>query len=287
VHAGWHSHNIARYFPKVKVIAFCEWWFTQSNIQYHSRSQITFNPDINKPIAEALELASALITPTEWQKSQFPSEYRIKMHVISDGFPPKLFYRRQRQKNVDSRKPKLLFISRGLEYTRGADRLAELIKILPSDSYECLSIIAADRWVYDFYKQSTPWKVFLNSLNNKLPENVNLMSTTNYNDYLKAVSQHDFQLYLSRPFVLSWSTIESLLAGSRILFLNNPSLLEFNNPALTGFSSIAEICNLINTASDAVLGQDPGSWLDSPEGINFRYKCSLNCQIRELSSLMF
>jgi len=289
LHAGWDSHNIARYFPKVKVIAFCEWWFNETNIQYHSRNQVPFSPNINKSITEALETASCLISPTEWQKSQFPSDYRSRIRVIRDGFPSDLFQRRRRSTGVKSRKPKLLFISRGLEYTRGADRLAELIKNVPTDCYESLSIVAADRWVYDYYKQSTPWKVFLECFNNELPGKVSLTSTTNYNEYLDAVSNHDYQLYLSRPFVLSWSTIESLLTGSRILFIDNPSLLEFANSSLLGFNNIASLCKFIrtDTHSNSMLNDDPGSWLDTPEGTHFRYKSSLACQINKLSSLIF
>ena len=228
----WRSKSI---FKNSKLIVYCEWLFNADNRKYHGweePSSLSFDQEIiNNLQEESLETAIALsdgaICPTEWQKNSFPKYLRNKICVLEDGFPTSLFY----PKNIrnedygDEDKLSILYISRGMEYTRGIDRLYEIIN---KSNKECgysklqFTIIADKRRVYD---EKNAWDSNLPSLFEKLVKipNVKIEGQLPYNQYINKIQYSDIHLYLSRPFVLSWSFIESSLLGSFLLSLTtNP-----------------------------------------------------------------
>ena len=52
----------------------------------------------NIPILKELQSCDYGIVPTEWQKQQFPNEYKNKLRVIFDGVDESFFYPRNDDK---------------------------------------------------------------------------------------------------------------------------------------------------------------------------------------------
>jgi len=237
-HYGYGLWRAKSIFQKAKLITYCEWMFNSENEKYHSwgldkDEQFDDQEIINLLTRDSLETAvfksNIAICPSHWQKKSFPQKCKNILRVVEDGFPLTLFHPEETFVTPDEdSKLKVLYISRGLEYTRGLDRLYELVKNIEKKSISdsvSFTILADKRRVYDEVKA---WKLHSSHVINKLKEfkNVKFIDQLPYNEYVNLIRKSDLHLYLSRPFVLSWSFIESSLLGSYILSLNNQSTIE-------------------------------------------------------------
>ena len=72
-----------------------------------------------------------------------------------------------------------------------------------------------------------------------------------YTDYVNSLKSADIHLYLSRPFVLSWSFIESMLCGSFVFTIDNPASLEKTGMSHINFPNIDKCCETVALYSQA------------------------------------
>ena len=296
----WRCKNV---FKDSKLIVYCEWLFNADNRKFHGwegSSELSFDQEIiNKLQQESLETAIALsdaaICPTEWQKNSFPKYLRNKICVLEDGFPTSLFYpKRVSEENSDDEyKLSILYISRGIEYTRGIDRLCEIID---KSNKECgfsrlqFTIIADKRRVYD---EKDAWNKNLPPLYEKLTKipNVNVVGQLPYNQYIDKIQASDIHLYLSRPFVLSWSFIESSLLGSFLLSFDNPSTIEVSHSNHKDMDSADSIVNVIKNFSSSkskisLLRSRKHDWTNTEEYNIYKYRFCLSRQINQLLAMI-
>ena len=210
-----------------------------------------------------------------------------KLTVVKDGFPTNIFKPDFKQK-FDNNILDLLYVSRGFEYTRGVDRLLELIEQLnkecPPDSFK-LTILADNRCVYD---EKELWDDNAAHIRNRLKEysNVDFKDQLPYNEYIHQIRKSDIHLYLSRPFVLSWSFIESSLMGSYILSLNNKSTIEVSHSNHIDFKDIQSMCAMIKSFASSndklnKLRNSKLDWINSDEHEIYKTSHSLSRQINE------
>jgi len=84
-------------FPSVPFVAYCEWFLnsTGANVGFdgtvlslEEKERLRCN---NAHILTTLASADAGISPTQWQKDQFPKEFHDKISVIHDGVDTGLF----------------------------------------------------------------------------------------------------------------------------------------------------------------------------------------------------
>ena len=92
-HPGWGETLYAKeIFPQVKLIHFCEWYYSTSGADFNFDPEFPSNLDDHLRITTwnalhllNLENCDAAVAPTHWQKSQFPQVYQDKIHVIHEG----------------------------------------------------------------------------------------------------------------------------------------------------------------------------------------------------------
>ena len=100
-HSGWGCGLYAKTIaPESKLICYCEWWFKYdaAEFQFKENEYIDYSKSVKKnmylrnlPLAAELAEAEELITPTKWQKSQFPANLVKNMHVIHEGVDTSYF----------------------------------------------------------------------------------------------------------------------------------------------------------------------------------------------------
>jgi len=82
--------------PDAITIGYFEWWFTAETTR-----NLVQNFDLNMqlsgglrnlPTLQELEKCDAAVTPTEWQKQQFPELVSSKLEVIFDGIDSTFFF---------------------------------------------------------------------------------------------------------------------------------------------------------------------------------------------------
>ena len=295
-HQGWGVWKVRNIFQQAKSLIYCEWWYNHDSLSYFSANTNIEDDSkfaksfwsINQEGLEGIQSYDIGVTPTYWQKNSFPSNIRKKLTVIKDGFPSDLFSLNKQEFTKDS-PIRLCYVSRGMEYTRGLDLLYYLNKLLEESTikYE-LYVVADNRRVYDDPETFRQMEYMRDKICTE-KDRIKWSSQLSYTDYLNVVAQSDIHLYLSRPFVLSWSLIESMLVGSRVIGCNNPSLAEIVSPMVGQARNIKSIFEAVKNYSSGekldAMRKSKFIWANSCDGISFRNEYSLELQCRRLIEL--
>ena len=167
--------------------------------------------------------------------------------------------------------------------------MASKIEEIVSDKIN-LRIIADKRRVYDDKKQWQAEHEFYWNKLNKNPQ-ISIQNGMSYNDYLHLTRRADLHLYTSRPFVLSWSFIESSLIGSTIFSLSNPSTIENTHAQHINYLSLERLEQSIEKLSSRknleALRANKAIWMQSEELREYRRKHAVEIQITKLLALTF
>ena len=249
-HSGWGAWRACNVFPSSRLIIYAEWWYTEVNLKYMGFTDMNEYHEINAATKNAILASDFTLTPTEWQKHQFPINLKSKINVIEDGFPDSLFNYNNTVGNRKSEKLELIFAARSLEYSRGIDRLLYLINFADKNDLKCnFTIIADNRRVYDSKEAYSSMQSVIKEI--KEHPMVTFDKQKGYTDYVNSLKSADIHLYLSRPFVLSWSFIESMLCGSFVFTIDNPASLEKTGISHINFPNIDKCCETVALYSQA------------------------------------
>lgn len=272
-HSAWGCGAYAKQFwPKAHVISYVEWWF-----DIHS-SAYTFDKD-NKELGLtrsigllshwprnaliALELVSAdkLVSPTNWQKKQLPKKFQDNCRVIFDGIDTTKFLTRKDNHKTNNNNFKITYGTRGMEPMRAFPQFIRsiplLVEIMPDITIE---IAGNDEMNYGASKpKEGTWKKwalkYLESHN--CLKNVKWTGRLGEDDYIVWLQTSDCHVYLTHPFVASWSLIEAIFACKKIVASDVEPVREFYEPSKMvlidhrNINSIKEgIISQLNTTSN-------------------------------------
>ena len=224
-HSGWGCGLYAKaIFPESKLICYCEWWFKYDAAEYHFKENKYINYSEaakksmylrNLPLAAELAEADELITPTNWQKSQFPNSLGNNMHVIHEGVDINFFVQNRAWKSPD--RCVITYATRGMEPMRGfTEMIIAMNTILNEYDHVDLIIAGEDKIFYGANKGNIKsfgaWaKIMLEKHINK--SRVKFMGRLEKQKYARLLKTSDIHLYFTRPFVASWSLLEAMSSG--------------------------------------------------------------------------
>ncbi len=234
-HSGWGPTLFMKdIFPKAVLICYFEWFYNAygSDASFDPSDPINADDEAririkNAPILLDLATCDRGLSPTAWQRSQFPPEFQSKIKVHHDGidtdyFKPvpnaKLFIPRI---NLDLSEAKeiVTYVARGMEPYRGFPQLIETISILQRKRPQCHFVIVGKNRVA--YGKSLPdGKTYKEAMLEKFPLDMDRVHFTDllpYDEYLQVLQASSAHIYLTRPFVLSWSMLEALSTGCLIV----------------------------------------------------------------------
>ncbi|MBE9192838.1 glycosyltransferase family 4 protein [Gloeocapsopsis crepidinum LEGE 06123] len=241
-HSGWGPTLFVKdAFPNTPLICYFEWF-------YHARgSDADFDPtdplnvdDIaririkNAPILIDLYSCDRGLSPTFWQRAQFPPEFHSKISVLHDGVDTEYFKPQPGAKlvlpNLDlSGVDELVtYVARGMEPYRGFPQFIEAIAYIQERRPNChVVIVGSERVCYGkCLPDGTSYKEFMLK---KVPLDlwrVHFTGSLPYNQYLQVIQASSVHVYLTRPFVLSWSMIEAMSTGCLVLGSNTAPVAE-------------------------------------------------------------
>jgi glycosyltransferase involved in cell wall biosynthesis len=269
-HSGWGpTLFVKEAFPGVPVLCYFEWFYHSQN------SDADFDPaeplsidDMakirvkNSPILIDLYSCDWGVSPTEWQRSQFPPEFQKKLSVLHDGIDTSYFKPEPGAKlvlpNLDlSGVTELVtYVARGMEPYRGFPEFMEAIAYVQERRPNCHVVIVGSERVC--YGRSLPnnmsYKQFMLE---KIPldlSRVHFVGPLPYGQYLKVIQASDIHVYLSRPFVLSWSFTEALSTGCLVLGSDTGPVREVikdgENGLLVDFFAPKQMADRIDEALD-------------------------------------
>jgi len=244
-HPGWgESLFLKDVWPRAKLLAYCEFF-------YSARGADTgFDPEFEssdpgqlcrlrlKNINNLLhfEFADAGLSPTHWQRSTFPEPFRAKIEVIHDGIDtekakPNPDVKAQIQSHTLSRDDEVItFINRNLEPYRGYHTfIRSLPKILKARPKARILIVGGDAVSYGAKApDGTSWKkIFLEEVIDQIDTSrVHFLGTVPYQTLLGLLQLSTVHVYLTYPFVLSWSLLEAMSCGCAIVASDTQPLHE-------------------------------------------------------------
>lgn len=297
---------VKQIFPKCRLIAYCEWYFHwqdnewdfEPNDAKHMRPEQHMQLQLrNSNILLTMQQADVLISPTAWQKSRFPIEYQQRIAVIPDGIDTE-FYRppQQRQQKV----PLITYVSRTMEPFRGFDKVMEALSMLMQQNQNCHVLLVGQTERHEYSSKPPENRTYKEIFLDRFPldaarsQFAGWLPETKLLEVLQASSVH---VYLTRPFVLSWSFLQAMATGCAIVASHTAPILEVVTPGavdkgiveLVDYFSPAELAKSIN----GLLGEHEKSsvmGMKARQRIEERYSLQqwlpIHCQLVENGRIM-
>jgi glycosyltransferase involved in cell wall biosynthesis len=258
-HIGWGEALFLKdVFPAARVLLYCEFF-------YRSRGgDMGFDPEfpateqkllrlrvMNAPLLMSLDASDWGVAPTLWQQSRFPAAYRSRMTVIHDGIDTGAIT------PGENREEELItYVARNLEPYRGFHvfmrAIPEIQKRRPNAR---IVIVGGDEVSYSPRLPSgeTYRARLLRELDGRIDlSRVHFTGRIPHADYVALLRKSSVHVYLTYPFVLSWSLIEAMAAGCLIVASRTPPVEEViadgKNGLLVDFFSIEEIAARVDEA---------------------------------------
>ena len=238
VHPGWGEALFCRdVFPAARLLVFAEFYYAADGTDFNfdpefasdsllARARLRLKNSVH---LHALQDADGGYAPTAWQHSQIPAHHRGRFEVIFDGIDtravkPEPGAEVQLQRAGIKLVPGdevITFVNRNLEPYRGFHvfmrALPELLRLRPNAR---VLIVGSDDVSYGSKPASggTWRRVMLAEVGAQLPmERVHFLGRVPYADYLRILQGSSCHVYLTYPFVLSWSCVEALAAGCLVV----------------------------------------------------------------------
>ncbi|CUH51061.1 glycosyltransferase family 4 protein [Shimia marina] len=278
-HPGWGESMFLRdLWPTARIGLYAELYYTLND------TDTGFDPEFPKPNAdtESIRLrlkninnmmhrqsADLAISPTRFQAETFPDDYQDIISVIHDGIDTA-----QVAPNADAnltlpdgtiltREDEVItFVNRNLEPYRGYHvfmrALPDLLKARPNAR---VLMVGGDDVSYGAPPpQGKTWKqIYIDEVRGKIPtpnwERVHFLGKVPYDQFLSMLQISRAHVYLTYPFVLSWSLLEAMAIGAPIIASDTAPVKEVIThgetgrlfPFFDGARMVEEICTVLES----------------------------------------
>lgn len=232
------------------IINYCEYYFGLSHKDISYRIDLPpaepapyFPRCINAPVLVSLVDCDSGYSATHWQRSTFPEKFQHKIEVHFDGIDPN-FYKpgpAPRQLNgisIPSGTKVVTFVSRGLESIRGFDIFMKVADRIARERPDVLFLIAgSDETYYGWDKlhiHGPSFKAWVLERGGFDLSRFVFLGTISPAKLAEVFQMSDLHLYLTAPFVLSWSLLNAMSAGLVVLASDVPPVREVIEPGVNG-----------------------------------------------------
>ncbi len=254
-HHGWGELlNLVDVFPGVPILGYFEFFYKTENSDVNYDREFPMSPlrysgvrAKNGVNLQALALNQYGQVPTIWQKSTYPDWAQPKIELLEEGVDlelckPDPAIRKKTLKvgalSVSPRQKLITYVARNLEPYRGFHTfMRALPKILAARPDVIVSVVGGDEISYGSRPASGgTWRqVLLTELEGKLDlSRIHFLGKIPYDQHLSLLKRSDAHVYLSYPFVASWSLREAMACGCMIIGGDTQTVTEFISNGETG-----------------------------------------------------
>ena len=239
-HPGWGELLFLRHiWPEAPILMYQEFFYQARGFDYdfdpELQTSLTWQKCARADMKNAntllnLEAATWNITPTAFQRSSFPTHFQNEISVIHDGIDPAAATKSQNlQPEVKLKDGHILkhgekivtFVNRSIEPYRGCHSMIRAIPELQKQNPDAhVVIVGAETGVsYGAQCPNGEWKdFFLKEIEGRYdPGKVHFTGTIDYRMFLSILRISQAHVYLTYPFVLSWSLLEAMSAGCAVV----------------------------------------------------------------------
>jgi glycosyltransferase involved in cell wall biosynthesis len=251
-HSGFGSTLFLRdLYPGVPVVNLFEYFYRTED------SDMDFRPDFpplpadrlrararNAMILLDLDNCALGYCPTAWQRSRFPPEYLPKLRTLFDGIDTSLWKpdpaapRRIGTRDVPRGTKIDTYVARGFESMRGFDIFMRAAKKLCDRRSDVVfAVVGSDRVCYGGDERFTSGKTFKDWILSQDDYDLSRFAFTGAlpeADLARLLAMSDLHVYLTVPFVLSWSVFDALACGAVVLASDTGPVRELITQERTG-----------------------------------------------------
>jgi glycosyltransferase involved in cell wall biosynthesis len=246
-HHGWGELlNLCDVWPGVPILGYFEFFYCIDGID------VGFDPEFPTPVADypriraknavnllALSLGQHGQTPTTWQLSTYPDWAKQFITLLPEGVKldvckPNPQARRRSlkigDKTIRPNEKLVTFVARDLEPYRGFHVMMRAIPhLLRARKDIRVVMVGGDGISYGVPPAKGNWReTMLAELGDKIdPDRVLFPGKIEYKSYVSMLQRSDAHVYLSYPFVASWSLREALAAGCFVVGSDTQPVQEF------------------------------------------------------------
>jgi glycosyltransferase involved in cell wall biosynthesis len=268
---------IKEVWPKARLGMYCEFFY------HGAGADVGFDPEFRssdpgdvcrlriKNLNNFLhfETVDAGLSPTHWQASTYPEPFRSKITVVHDGIDtnavkpnPRIQMTLSGNVQLTKADEVITFVNRNLEPYRGYHifmrALPEILRRRPNAR---ILLVGGDDVSYGARApEGKSWRnVFIEEVRPQISDadwaRVHFVGFIPYEHFIPLLQLSSVHVYLTYPFVLSWSLLEAMSAGCAIVASDTAPLREAIRHDETGklvdFFDVAglsdTICGLLNS----------------------------------------
>ncbi len=254
-HHGWgETLFIKHVWPSAKVGIYCEFHYSAKGLDIGFDPEFPANVDAeckmqmrNLNNQMHFDIADAAISPTKFQSSTFPEQFQRKISVIHDGIDthalrpdPEAVYKLENEILLDGDAEVITFVNRNFEPYRGYHIfMRALPKLLEDRPKLRVLMIGGDDVSYGSAPADGSWKErFIQEVKSQISEEnwqrVHFLGLLTYAQYVEAMKVSSLHVYLTYPFVLSWSLLEAMSLGVPIVGSDTEPVREVIKDGTTG-----------------------------------------------------
>ncbi len=303
-HSGFGSTLFLKeFYPNVPIINLFEYFYQPTG------SDMDFRPDFPSDEASRLRArarnamllcdlnnCTAGYSPMAWQRERLPMEYRDKIRVIHDGIDTNLWKpqavadRSIAGRTISADKKIVTYATRGMESMRGFDVFMKAAKTLADRRSDVIFLIAGqDRIAYggdDKITGKKSFKEWVMSQDTYDPERFLFTGLLPPTELAKLFRLTDLHIYLTVPFVLSWSLLNALACGATVLASDTAPVREVIRHGENGLLTDFFDADAMAVTADRVLS-NPGEYRHlGAAGVELvRQKYSMNVCLPQMLNL--
>ena len=250
-HPGWGETLYAKeVFPNARLIHFCEWFYASEG------ADIGFDPEFPTTLDDRLRIRTwnALhtlnleqcdvgVTPTQWQWSRHPQAYRDKIRIIHEGIPTdqlgpddQAWIKTPDGTVLRPGDPVITYVARHLEPYRGFHVFMRALEQVQKRHPNCHALIVGGDGVSygQRPKDARHWREKILREVQLDPKRTHFLGRIPYKNYLRVLQISAAHVYLTYPFVLSWSMLEAMASGCLLIGSDTAPVREIVKPQVNG-----------------------------------------------------
>lgn len=250
-HIAWGGMMFVKdALPDTPVVGFCEYYFQPEggDAGFAPSDKVSLERKQTMRLRNAVQLATLDqmdygLSPTKWQKSRYPAEYRNKIVAQHEGIDtsrarpdPLASFRLPDGTLLSAGDPVVTFAARDLEPYRGFPQFMRAAAAVGTRNRDVRFVIAGgDGISYGSGPQGgDSWRNQLLDETGLSPDRVHFLGQVPHRDLLRLFQVSAAHVYLTYPFVLSWSFLEAMSCGAPVIASATPPVREVVSDGVNG-----------------------------------------------------